>query len=67
MQVIARIEINQTLTREQVLEFYGYTMERDVQVAMLPKPFVRLVVEENGKRRVVIQGDVCQTPLSESP
>ena len=47
------IPAGEWMTRQQVVEFYKYDLERDIQYAMMPKPFARKVVVSDGKIQVV--------------
>lgn len=53
-EVLAIFPADAPLTRGDVVAYYGYTMERDIQAAMLPKPFRRIVLQgPDGQKRVV--------------
>lgn len=52
-RVVAVFPPGLPMQRGEVSAYYGYTMERDVQAAMLPKPFRRIVFEgPDGEVRV---------------
>lgn len=41
--ILSIVPADTPITRDQAQRWYGYTLERDIQGVMLPKPFIRVI------------------------